>query len=114
MAGLKETKEVLKAIAALTNATGLSLEDKKFELGDVAFFIPALIELPLAVENYKLVVDEIKDLSNEEKVELQVFVATELNIPQERTEQYIEAVFNLMGNLYLLVSEFYKFVKQPA
>lgn len=108
---VSEIKEVILAAAQLTNATYLAIQDHKFTIADLAYFIPALLTLPPAFENIGEIVDQFENLDEDGKLELQEYVKQELNIPNERAAEYIRESFNFASSLFLLINNFAKFLR---
>lgn len=108
---VQEIKEVLLAAASLANAVGLAVEDKKFSFADLTHFIPALLTLPPAFENVSEVGKQFAALDQAGLLEIQGYVANELNIPQERAEKFAEESFKFASSLFLLAKDFARFLR---
>ena len=107
MLGIKETKEALEFAAAIGNATGISLQDGKFDTLDIVNYINALSKFPAAVENAAEIPKELDDLDEAEAAELVEFVQTKLDLPQENIEQAIEDHLAVVATIYLLAKKYY-------
>ena len=91
MAGIKETKEMLGFILALSNALAQSMEDNgKLDLADVLKFLPALNSASVAMEDSGKIMAELKDLDEAEVIELNRFVAANFDIADDAREAAIE------------------------
>ncbi len=88
---ITETKDVVLLGISLGNALGKSLEDGEFNWTDAIGFIPALTKVPAAISGISQVKNEIMDMDPQEKQELKSMVIDEFDIPQEKTEEIIEA-----------------------
>lgn len=108
---VNEIKEVLLAAASLANAVGLAVEDKKFSFADLTYFIPALLTLPPAFENAGEVGKQFAALDQAGLLEIQGYVVNELNIPQERAEEFAEESFKFASSLFLLAKNFAGFIR---
>ncbi len=109
---VQEIKEVLLAAASLANAVGLAVEDKKFSFADLVHFIPALLTLPPAFENIGEVGKQFAALDQAGLLEIQGYVVNELNIPQERAEEFAEESFKFASSLFLLAKNFAGFIRK--
>lgn len=100
---IKDTKELVKFVVELVNAVDYSLQDGKFSLIDVANFLKPMLSAPNAFNDIKNVSLEIKDLSEEEKVELKEYMKNELKIGSEKVEMVVEHSFSIALELATLV-----------
>lgn len=100
---IKDTKELVKFVVELVNAVDYSLQDGKFSLTDVANFLKPMLSAPNAFNDIKNVSLEIKDLSEEEKVELKEYMKNELKIGSEKVEMVVEHSFSIALELATLV-----------
>ena len=107
MAGIKETKEVLDFTAAIGNATGVSLQDGKFDLMEITNYITALTKLPSAVDGIDQVPEELKDLYGAEAQEILAFFSEKLDLPQEEIETAVEDHLAVGLAFYRLVQKYY-------
>lgn len=72
--GTKETREFMMFCISMAIAAGTSLKDGKFEVGEVANFLPAMMEAPAAFEGMGSILEEMKDIDESELVELKAMV----------------------------------------
>lgn len=73
MATIKETKEIFKACEVMAGAIGSVMKDGKVDMKDLAVLPGLALELPTfadATKDASKVLEEIKDLSEEEVLEL--------------------------------------------
>lgn len=71
--GIKETKEVFKGLQILAKTAGKVLKDNKVDVSDFSHLIPLFLEfdkISEAAKDINLALDEIKNLSQPELVEL--------------------------------------------
>lgn len=107
MAGIQETKDALAFAAAIGNATGVVLQDGKFDLFEVTAYIGALTKFPAAIEGAEGIPAELQDLTGEEAAELLAFLQNELDLPQDTTEEAIEDHLAVVLALYRLAQKYY-------
>ena len=87
--GIKESKELFGFVAKLCASIAQSMKDGKFEAEDLTHFMPLLVAAPAAFEKVGEMPKELKDLSEEEVVELMTHFSTELVIPQEDIKEVV-------------------------
>ena len=107
MAGIQQTKDVLKTAALIGNGVGISLQDGKFDLSDLTNFVNALISLPTAVDGITEVPTELKDLDPAERTELLNYFSQEFDIPHDKTEEAIEDHIEFLFALWKIVDKYY-------
>ena len=82
-----------------------SLEDGKFSLSDVANFLPAGMKVPAAFGGISLVYAELKDLSDDEMVDLKKFVAENFDISDDKLEEKIEQSIAAALTIWKLIKD---------
>lgn len=105
--GIQETLDVIRFSASFGNGLGNILEDGKFEWSEVLEFVPALTKLPTAVSGIGNVSAELLDLDETEKQQLYDTVVNEFNIPQDRTEDFIEDALKQALDLFSFVQKWF-------
>jgi hypothetical protein len=99
--GIKETKDLVIAIASIGAATAKSLDgDGKISLTDAANYFPALMKLPAAVAGISEVPAELADLEPSELEELQQTLVDEFDVPQESVKELVEDSLKAVAALY--------------
>ena len=106
--GIKELKELIKFVIELGEAVELGLEDKKFEIAELALLMGPLMQIGTAFEGMDKLGGELKDLSEAESLELVSFVKDELDLKADNTEEIIEAALELGVKIYGFVKMFKK------
>ncbi len=82
--------EVLDFGFKMTSGLTAAMADKKFEMTDIVYFIPAFTAFPAAVEGWQDIGDEFKQMTDEGKAEVFAFVdATFPNLGDDVTEELI-------------------------
>lgn len=104
MAGIKELKDVLKAAISI----GEALADG-VQLGDIR----ALLDLPAAIEGIKEVPAELADLDEFELEELNVFIQSEFDLPDDEVEKFIEDALTWALSTYKLYIRFQNLNEEP-
>lgn len=108
MAGIKESKELIKGAISALNGLGKSLEDGKLSLSDSVHFLQAARDLPAALSGSSTVFDELVDLDDAERKEIMDMIEKELDLPQDQAEQYLEAALKLLVS----AADLLKFLKK--
>lgn len=102
--GIKETKEGLALVYAIVNATGRTLQNGKVSLTDLPHWFPVSAKVGPAVDNFKAIWPELKDLSKSESDELLRWTQQELDIPQDQVEHWLELAVGVLLRLVELYS----------
>lgn len=102
MLGLDNIKKVLGFSFALAKAVDLAKADGKIDYTDVQFLLAPAMKIIDAVSGAKQALAEIKDLSVEERAELDAYIKAEFDIGDDVLEVKIEKGLALA----LHVSEF--------
>jgi len=97
MAGISELKDVLKAGISI----GEALADG-IDIGDIV----ALMDLPAAIDGIKEVPAEVADLDEAELEEINDFIKTEFDLPDEDLEAFIEEALSWALSTYKLYIRF--------
>jgi len=118
MAGIDNVKLVLAAVAEAGTATGKIYEDGEVTLGDIRY-VPALLKAvkELGAANYKEVLPEAKDISDEEKQELSVLFKEKFDLPSDSVEEVVEQGLDILlmaVQAILSLADIFKKVKKPA
>jgi len=103
MAGIQESKDVIKFVCSLVSALAEAGRDGKPTLSDALQLLPVLKKLPAAVENISLIPEEASDYDAEELQELSNLVKEELDLPNDKVEAAVEQVLDMVVKLYALV-----------
>jgi len=105
--GFKETKEVLDAMIALGKAIEASMEDGKITLTDIPNFILFLTKIMPAIEGVEDVPFEFQVAKPEEIAELKAYLKEELDLADDKIEQFIEDCFKVALDIYMLTSLYF-------
>ncbi|NOY58907.1 MAG: hypothetical protein GXO75_08225 [Calditrichaeota bacterium] len=90
MAGIQETLDVIRFGLAVGNSLGKALQDKKFDVADLLYFVDSLTKLPSALSGFEKVPEELKDMEEAEFEVIKETIAKEFDIPQDNIEPIIE------------------------
>jgi len=110
--GIKETEELIVFIAELGNGIGNAVVDKKWSIGDLIHFVPALKAAIPAFSGIDQVPLEFWDLSEEEQGKIKQRLAEEFDIPEDEAEEFVERAFNIAMDIMDFVKDF--FFKETA
>lgn len=95
---MADTKALTKLViftSKLGNGIGKSLEDGKITFSDVMNFIDPLIALPAAFNDIEKIPEEFRDLDEAERQQLVEDVKSELDLADDKAEEFVEDTFNL-------------------
>ena len=101
--GINQTKELLDAIFATTDAVVRSLKDGKIGFEDVAYFIPVFPKIELAIRDSVVIPKELGDLDKEEAEELKSYIKEKFDIENDVLEKRIEDALSLAFSLYVFI-----------
>ena len=110
--GTEKIKDILKFAFSLGNAFERSLADGKFSWEDSAHFLPVFIAAGETFQNIGDVVQEFKDLSAIEVLDLHEFIIKEFDIGNDEVEAFIEESLTLAIGIYRLVTRAIAFKKK--
>lgn len=102
--GTDNLKKVFKSVIGLTNEIAVDLQDKKITWGESAGLLDNLLEIPGVVTALPNVPNELADLSPEEKLDLENYIAQEFDIPNDVAEAKIEAGADVAVGLGKLIA----------
>lgn len=106
--GIKETKDVVIAMAKFGNAAGETLADGRATLTDLVHFYAPVAAMGPAVEGIGAVPAELADIEAAELADLQATFAREFDIPQNVAETLVEKSIDAAARFVALVLEFRK------
>ncbi len=84
---MKETKEVILFLVALTNVLADVLEDKKISLAEAFQFVPVLLKVQPALNGIEGVKDEILNMDEAGKNELVAQIEEDLEIDNVKAKE---------------------------
>lgn len=102
--GITELKELVVFLAVLASAADKSTKDG-LGLDDIGHFMPAILKAPGAFEGIDEAKMELKDLDNAEIAELNLAVATSLNLEDKQVEAIVEKSLSAIASIYGIVQE---------
>lgn len=113
MLGIEKLKSLLKAGLNFAKSATKALEDKKVSFFEAVGLIPEVFAVIGVAKTWTDVQAEIADLDEDEKDEINQFVADEFDIPNEKVELFIEHSLAQIISLNILIYEF-KHLKDPV
>lgn len=103
MAGIKETKEVVKFGLSIGHGIDKSMADGELGFADVVHFYDAMQSAGAAFKDISKVPGELADLDGSERTELLTYFEGELDLRGDELEATIEAALATALNIYSLV-----------
>lgn len=108
MQSIKETKEALECALALQKTLQKTMADGKISIWEIANFLSPFMKLGSAIENFKAIPAELKDLSAEEIEELKALFKAELDLEDDKLEAKINEGLALLLALGKFVGDIKK------
>lgn len=105
--GFTETKQVIKLVIGIGRGIELSLKDDKFTLSDLPNFFSVIMDLLPAVEGVEDVALEFKLATEEEVEELKAYVKAELDLEDDKVEEFIEDAFAVVLDIYHVLKRYF-------
>lgn len=102
--GIKELKEMISFIALLINASDKAKKDG-LGIEDIALYMVPLMKAPEAFSGMTEMGLEFKDLSGAEVAELNILLAKELDLENDKIEGLVEKSIALLVKIVSLIKE---------
>lgn len=103
--GIENIKRLVKFSGDLTKQIATATEDG-FQWTDIFGFVDEAAQLPGLGKAWPLIRAEWKDLTPEERTELQTYFSEEFDIPDDKIELFIENALMNAISLIALVEQF--------
>lgn len=111
--GIEKLKALLKAGLNFAKSATKALEDKKVSFFEAIGLIPEVFTIVGVGKTWAEVQQEINDLDDAEKQQINAYVAAEFSIPNAKVERFIESALMNIISLNALIYEF-KHIKDPV
>ena len=105
--GFKETKEVIDLAIALGSGIAKSLEDDKITFEDLPNFWAVIFAVMPAFEGLDQVAIEFQLATEEETAELKAYIKEQLDLPDDKLEEFIEDAFAVVIDIWMLVKRYF-------
>jgi hypothetical protein len=105
--GFDETKQVIKLVIGIGRGIELSLKDDKFTLADLPNFFAVIMDLLPAIDGIEDVALEFKLATEEEVEELKAYVKAELDLEDDKVEEFIEDAFAVVLDIYHVLKRYF-------
>lgn len=103
---LKETKELVKFIISLVNQSSKALQDKEVTAKDAVLLFEPLRLAGAAIKDINLVLPELLGMDEESSAELSEFIKAELDLPNDRVEEFVEDIISLSISFAVTLNQF--------
>jgi hypothetical protein len=101
---MENLKEIFAFLAAIHMGVEKSLlSDSKINFADLPNFMPAVMKIIPAITDAQKVIDEVKSMSEADKVSFVEWFKAEYNLENEKVESMVEAGINVALGLAQLV-----------
>lgn len=104
--GTDNLKRLLKVGLDFGKSAAKALEDKKISFFEAIGLIPEVFSVIGVAKSWSEVQAEINDLDDDEKQEINDYVSSEFEIPNEKVEIFIEHALMNVISLNALINEF--------
>lgn len=101
--GIKETEEVAKLVVEVVKGIQAARKDGKWDASDIAHLLPVFAVLGPALENFKDVGTEIKDLDAEEIKDLAAVLLTGIVLGEGKIQVYIEEGLAIVVSIFKII-----------
>lgn len=108
MLGIENLKVVAKFGIDLGEKAASVLQDGKMTGAEVFELLPALMGIPGIISKKHEIAAEFKDLTSEERTQLNNYIAVEFDIPNDQLENKIEKGLAAVISILDLISAFQK------
>lgn len=106
METLKETKELVKFIISLVNQSSKALQDKEITAKDAVLLFEPLRLAGAAIKDINLVLPELLGMDETLANELSAFIKSELELPNDRVEEFVEDIISLSISFAVTLNQF--------
>lgn len=106
--GIENLKKAAKFGIELGEQTSEVLEDGKLKALEMLSFIDELMQLPGVVNAAADIKNEVMELDEADRAELNAYIQAEFDIPNDKLESMIEAGLNVVISLFILADHFKK------
>lgn len=103
---LKETKELVKFIISLVNQSSKALQDKEVTAKDAVLLFEPLRLAGAAIKDINLVLPELLGMDETSSAELSEFIKAELDLPNDRVEEFVEDIISLSISFAVTLNQF--------
>jgi hypothetical protein len=110
--GVENLKKALGLVLHLVDKIEEVTQDGWQWLKDSLALLPTLTEVPGVIKNGRAIWDEVQDLDDDERAELNAFAKQELDLEDEKVEAVVEAAFDVLDAVGDLVDKI-KDAKKP-
>jgi hypothetical protein len=92
MLGIKELKELVDLPLSLHMAYDKAQADGTIDAADLVFLADPIMKAPAAIMDAELAIEELKDLDEAERQELNDYIKLQYDISDDNLEEKVEAV----------------------
>lgn len=107
---MKETKEILDAIACMIYASVKAVEGGRFNIGAFTDYLNCAMKLPAAIKDADHVIEEFENMTKEQAEELRNFFLSKLNVTI-KTNQVASLLLDSVLNDFINGRELAKLLK---
>ena len=90
MVGIDNLKKLVSFACGFTKEIASAMADGKFKMTEVFGFFDEIMEIPGVVKSFPLIGQEIKDLTIDERKELELYIQDKFDLSNDAVEAVIE------------------------
>lgn len=112
MLGIENLKKMVKFSCDFTKQISTALADGKFQWNEIFGFFDEIMAIPGVVKSFPAIAQEIRDLTEDERDELNDYIQDEFDIPNDQVEAVIENSLSFAFSAVALVEQWKAIKKQ--
>lgn len=113
MYGIDKLKQIIDTGLGLAATLRTIFQDGKFQLQEIFLLVGNFTAVTEVVKVWPEAVQQFKDMSGEERAELNAYFAAKFDIPNDQVEEFIELALTNVISLVTLYEKF-RALKKPA
>lgn len=113
MLGIENVKKLVKFSCDVTKEVAVAMADGKFDWTESFGFFDEIMAIPGVVKSFPEVGKELSELTVEERGELNSYIQSEFDIPNDKVELFIENSLSFVLSAVALVEQ-WKALKNPT
>lgn len=106
MYGIENLKKIVKFACDFTKEISNALADGKFQWTEVFGFFDEIMAIPGLVKAFPDVANEIGEITDAERAELNAYVIAEFDIPNDKVESFVENALMWTLSTVALIQQF--------
>ena len=105
MLGIENLKKLVSFACGFTKEIASAMADGKFKTAEIFGFFDEIMEIPGVVKSFPAILAEIKDLTIDERKELEAYIQDKFDLANDKVEAVIEHSMSFAFSAVALVEE---------